>query len=81
MASSACLAADLPMVLTARWPSFSLYQLVELLLDSLIVPPLNSMQKEQACQNHAREYKMEINTSIYGPAKPRAQNRTENGYS
>ena len=39
------------------------------------------MQKEQACQNHAREYKMEINTSIYGPAKPRAQNRTENGYS
>jgi hypothetical protein len=57
------------------------YQLVELLLDCLIVRSLNSMQKEQECQNHTREHEMEVSTSIYRPANSRAQNRTKECYS
>jgi hypothetical protein len=47
--------------------SVAIHQLVELLLDCLIVPSLNSMQKEQECQNRTQEHETEVGTSMYRP--------------
>jgi hypothetical protein len=53
-----------------RRPPVAIHQLVELLLDCLIVPSSNSMQKEQECQNRTQEHETEVGTSMYRPPNP-----------
>ena len=52
---------------------FLRHQLVEFRLNDLIIPSLNSVKKEQHCQEGAREHEMEVDASIRGPADSGSQ--------
>lgn len=49
------------------------HQLVEFRLDDLVISSLNSVKKEQHCQDGAREREVEVDASIRRPANTRSQ--------